>query len=612
MTDDFVIQTADGTQKTINITIHGSNDSAKIDNPTLTDVVQLANLVSGNNSISGNISVIDVDLNQSSFDTSKTLASPNNIGVLTLAADGSYTYAVSNSASQYLAQGQTKTDTFTVTSLDGTTKNVSFTVTGVNDHPNITGSMSAQGVSPKNAKGEVEVAVNQGTIVANQSVDVGFALQATDPDTRDDPNAIQFSFGTHMEGDSVYSYFHIDQSTGAISLTKLGAESIAGEDFNADPLANVTDYYLNVRATDAYMREDKVYGTELDQVLKIHVNKAVSADGLSAALPGQMRDWNILSKNGGGFSLISIADPALSINLPSSVASLSFADGTLNLSSADPDLTLITDTNTYGQVSHSIHVAQSTTQNLEVDVHSAGQYTIVGAPDSDSDPNLGTVENYRSDTVGILADTSTASNRVFADSSQASFSILEGDLTGVKYEDGYRIEVDIHSPTKPSTTTATLQIDDIEYVQFNDKKVTLIGADIPHNEDTIIDIDKDGNYVVIGSADLTTDDTTHLTRRDILNVNSNLADASFKSAGNGVQMTIKDANGTVTGSTLMREVEEVHFQDATVLIVAANGYESQSSAILNQPSPASDSNPLYLYNPTLTHLDTVYPYQYSG
>ena len=56
-----------------------------------------------------------------------------NLGSLTLAADGSYSYAVDNSVVQYLGAGESKVDSFTVSALDGTTKQISFTITGAND-----------------------------------------------------------------------------------------------------------------------------------------------------------------------------------------------------------------------------------------------------------------------------------------------------------------------------------------------------------------------------------------------------------------------------------------------------------------------------------------------
>src|SRR5207302_1712463 len=56
-----------------------------------------------------------------------------NFGSLTIASDGSYTYSVANSATQYLGANDTKIETFTVTAQDGTTKQISFTIHGAND-----------------------------------------------------------------------------------------------------------------------------------------------------------------------------------------------------------------------------------------------------------------------------------------------------------------------------------------------------------------------------------------------------------------------------------------------------------------------------------------------
>src|SRR5207245_1421055 len=56
-----------------------------------------------------------------------------NLGALVLGSNGSYSYSVANAATQSLGQGQTHTDSFNVTSFDGTTKTIAFTVHGVND-----------------------------------------------------------------------------------------------------------------------------------------------------------------------------------------------------------------------------------------------------------------------------------------------------------------------------------------------------------------------------------------------------------------------------------------------------------------------------------------------
>ncbi len=91
-------------------------------------------VVNGTLLASGTISLTDVNSGEAAFSTTVTPAA-GNLGVLVLAANGNYTYSVANSAAQYLGTSQTKLDIFTVTSLDGTSKQVSFTVNGVNDAP---------------------------------------------------------------------------------------------------------------------------------------------------------------------------------------------------------------------------------------------------------------------------------------------------------------------------------------------------------------------------------------------------------------------------------------------------------------------------------------------
>jgi len=82
----------------------------------------------------GSISVSDVDAGESFFQTAVTnVGTP--LGTLLLADTGSYSYTVANSAVQSLGSGATVTDTFTITSYDGTAKNVSFTIHGANDAP---------------------------------------------------------------------------------------------------------------------------------------------------------------------------------------------------------------------------------------------------------------------------------------------------------------------------------------------------------------------------------------------------------------------------------------------------------------------------------------------
>jgi VCBS repeat-containing protein len=107
-----------------------SNSAAVIGTPTVQTVTEDSNqqtLVAA-----GSISISDANAGQAAFKTT-VIAASGDLGTMTIAANGAYVYAVADSKVQYLGAGQTKVDTFTVTSLDGTTKQVTFTIIGVND-----------------------------------------------------------------------------------------------------------------------------------------------------------------------------------------------------------------------------------------------------------------------------------------------------------------------------------------------------------------------------------------------------------------------------------------------------------------------------------------------
>lgn len=151
LTETFTIKSADGTDSNIvTVTITGANDAAVIGSPTVAAVTEDVAVTDDNLTATGSISISDADQNQGAFQTAVT-PTAGTLGTLTLAANGAYTYAVANSATQYLGAGETKVDTFTVTALDGTTKQVSFTIMGTSDAPTIVSATDAGTVTEDDA-----------------------------------------------------------------------------------------------------------------------------------------------------------------------------------------------------------------------------------------------------------------------------------------------------------------------------------------------------------------------------------------------------------------------------------------------------------------------------
>ncbi|MDC5773406.1 VCBS domain-containing protein, partial [Vibrio europaeus] len=87
----------------------------------------------------------DVDGNNAdnTFQTTvTTVAHPTEgdpLGTLTITSGGEWTYNVDNSKVEYLGEGQTRVETFTVKAEDGTPHTITVTITGTNDEAIIEG-----------------------------------------------------------------------------------------------------------------------------------------------------------------------------------------------------------------------------------------------------------------------------------------------------------------------------------------------------------------------------------------------------------------------------------------------------------------------------------------
>ncbi|WP_165788504.1 retention module-containing protein [Stutzerimonas stutzeri] len=118
-------------QSTLTITITGTNDAAVIAG----DTAQSAAETDAPLTLSGTLTSTDVDNANNSF-TAASITGSN--GTFSIDATGQWTF-VANSAFNELNVGQQVQETFTVTSIDGTTQDVTITITGTNDAAVIAG-----------------------------------------------------------------------------------------------------------------------------------------------------------------------------------------------------------------------------------------------------------------------------------------------------------------------------------------------------------------------------------------------------------------------------------------------------------------------------------------
>ena len=87
----------------------------------------------------GTLTISDDDTGEDAFQTTGITASAGALGSLSITTAGVWTYNVANADVQYLKGGETKVETFTVLSIDGTPHDVVVTITGTNDVPTIAG-----------------------------------------------------------------------------------------------------------------------------------------------------------------------------------------------------------------------------------------------------------------------------------------------------------------------------------------------------------------------------------------------------------------------------------------------------------------------------------------
>ncbi|BFL85966.1 hypothetical protein LFREDSHE_44160 [Shewanella baltica] len=143
ITETFNVTSIDGTPSTVKITIEGTNDAAVVSSADVTLTETNAPLTTG-----GTLTATDVDNADNSFTPATVVGT---YGTFTLQGNGEWTFTA-NSAFDALNVGDSITETFNVTSIDGTPSTVKITIEGTNDLPVIGTTTSAivseEGLTP--------------------------------------------------------------------------------------------------------------------------------------------------------------------------------------------------------------------------------------------------------------------------------------------------------------------------------------------------------------------------------------------------------------------------------------------------------------------------------
>jgi VCBS repeat-containing protein len=241
---------------TVTITVNGANDAPVANDDTAS--------TSEDASVSGNVLANDTDVDVEPL----TVANPGSyvgaFGTLTLAADGSYSYAP-NAAAQGLDDGETGQDVFSYTASDGTasdTATLTVTVNGANDAPvanddTASTNENSAGVSGNvlandtDVDGEALTVANPGTYVGAY----GTLTLAADGSYTYVPGAAAQALDVGETAQDVFSYAATDGTASdpanlTVTITGLNDAPVANDDVNVtdenspvsgNVLANDTD-----------------------------------------------------------------------------------------------------------------------------------------------------------------------------------------------------------------------------------------------------------------------------------------------------------------------------------------------------------------------------------
>ncbi|WP_094798968.1 VCBS domain-containing protein, partial [Bordetella genomosp. 5] len=160
ITETYTVQVSDGQggtdTKVISVTINGTDDAAVI-TPHTPGADRGRVQEDGQLVANGKLDVVDPDAGQAVFQAQPS--TQGAFGTFTVDANGNWTYNVDNAnkAVQALGADKSLTETFTVTSADGSTHDITVTIQGTNDAPKlsgeVTGSLTEDGV--KTASGQL-------------------------------------------------------------------------------------------------------------------------------------------------------------------------------------------------------------------------------------------------------------------------------------------------------------------------------------------------------------------------------------------------------------------------------------------------------------------------
>ncbi len=257
LTDTLTVTSFDGTTHDIVITINGAEDAPVISGTT-TGAVTEGNIGDAPVTATGSISISDTDSSDSPvFNDVASTVGDSGYGSFVLTG-GTWTYTLDQTAVQDLDAGDVVNDTITYTATDGSTQQITVSITGTDDNSVITGTVAG--------------AVLEGDI-GDAPVTATGSIAISDVDADDSP---VFNDIASTTGDNGYGSFQLASGTWTYTL-----DQSAVQDLDAGDAVNDTITYT---ATDGSTQQITVSITGTDD------SSVISGTVAGAVLEGNVGD----------------------------------------------------------------------------------------------------------------------------------------------------------------------------------------------------------------------------------------------------------------------------------------------------------------------------------
>ncbi len=581
--ESFTVTSVDGTEQVVTVTINGTNDAATIAGDTSVTASETDAALS----LSGTLTSSDVDNADNTF-TANTIVGTN--GTFSIAENGEWTFEA-NSAFDELNVGDSKVESFTVTSVDGTEQVVTVTINGTNDAATIAGDTSvtasetdaALSLSGTLTSSDVDNADN--TFTANTIVGTNgtFSIAENGEWTFEANSA----FDELNVGDSKVESFtvtSVDGTEQVVTVTINGTNDAATIAGDTSVTASETDAALSLSGTltssdvdnaDNTFTANTIVGTNgtfsiaengewtfeansaFDELnvgdSKVESFTVTSVDGTEQVVTVTINGTNDAATIAGDTSVTaSETDAALSLSGTLTSSDVDNADNTFTAN------TIVGTNGTFSIAENGewTFEANSAFDELNVGDSKVESFTVTSVDGTEQVVTV-TINGTNDGTISINAV--TGDDQV--DDSEDNSVTLSGSTTGIEAGQTVSVSVvDANGDVVKGDLTATVQADGswsisgVDMSGFADEAQYTVKADVE---------DAAGNAATQATRDFTTEDTT------AVSLTSDITDAT--NSGSNDDTITNDATPDITGVTEAGATVTITYTDATGTSRTATG-----------------------------------------